>query len=198
MSERPGDPDIVRIARIAVRVRSPGLLELHGRHHALVRVDGAEALDDLEAAVGDLGDVHVHANMMLAGHHLGRAARAFGDPGMVERRDDVVLPQRAGLFHGGLPELHAAVEARARAAAGELFRAGKARVVLREQCLAERIADGLVVVEAAIQALDMRGRQQADEVLVEIRADDLSAAPREAGVVELLQERRDARAERSC
>ena len=32
-----------------------------------------------------LGDVHVHPHVVLAGHHLGRTARALGDPRVVER-----------------------------------------------------------------------------------------------------------------
>ena len=72
-----------------------------------------------------LGDVHVHANVVLAGHHFGRTARPFGDPGVVERLDDVVLPQRARFLHGGPQSLDRAVETRTGAAAGELGTAGK-------------------------------------------------------------------------
>ena len=69
--------------------------------------------------------------------------------------------------------------------------AGIQRVVLREQLPAERVGDGLVVVEAAVQALDVRGRDEAEQVLVEVGAHELPAAAREARVVELLEERRD-------
>jgi len=48
-------------------------------------VDYSQILDDLERATLGLGDVHVHPNVMLAGHHLGRTARALGDLGVVER-----------------------------------------------------------------------------------------------------------------
>src|SRR5271169_3418709 len=42
--------------------------ELRGRrHHRLVRVDGPQVLDDLETAVLRLGDVHIHADVVLAG-----------------------------------------------------------------------------------------------------------------------------------
>ena len=64
---------------------------------ALLRIDRAEALDDLEPAVARLGDVHVHAHVVLAGHHRRRAARALGDLRVVERRDHVVLLERARL-----------------------------------------------------------------------------------------------------
>ena len=77
--------------------------------------------DDLETAVLCLGDVHVHADVVLAGNHFRRTARALGDPCVIERRDDVLLAQRAGLVHGRLPELHPPVEARAGAAARELL-----------------------------------------------------------------------------
>ena len=119
-------------------------------------------------------------------------------PRVVERRDDVRLVERARLPHRGLPELQAAVQARARAAGGEHGRAGKALVVAAEQLLAERVADVLVVVEAAVEALDVLGRHEVEEVLVEVGADDRPAPLGEAGVVELLEERREARAARSC
>ena len=72
---------------------------------------------------------------MLAGHHFGRTARPFGDPRVVERRDDRVLLQRAGLLDGRLPEPQPAVQPRTRAAGGELRVARIERVVLREQLL---------------------------------------------------------------
>src|SRR5712671_1261528 len=37
----------------------------------LLRINDAEVLDDLEAAVAGLGDIHVHANMVLTGNHFG-------------------------------------------------------------------------------------------------------------------------------
>ena len=125
---------------------------------ALLRVDGPEGLDDLEAAVARLADVHVHAHVVLAGHHRRGPARALGDPRVVERGDHVVLGERAGLRHGGGPEAQPAVQARAPAAAGELRSAGVERVVLGEEPPAERVADGLVVVEAAVQPLDVSRR----------------------------------------
>ena len=47
--------------------------------HALLRIDDPQALDDLQITVARLGDVHVHSNMMLAGHHFRRTTRALGD-----------------------------------------------------------------------------------------------------------------------
>ena len=56
-----------------------------------------------------------------------------GDLGVVERGDHVVLVERAGLGHRGGPQPQPAVEAGARAAAGELRVARVERVVLLEQ-----------------------------------------------------------------
>ena len=102
-----------------------------------------------------------------------------------------VLVERAGLGHGGLPELDGPIVARAAAARGECRAAREALVVPGQQPHAERIADALVVVEAAVQALDLLGRDEVEEVLVEVRADDLPAPLGEAGVVELLEEGRE-------
>src|SRR5512140_3438230 len=52
-----------------VAVHPPSGREDRGSHKAFLRIDRPEALDDLEAAVSDLGDVHVHARMVLAWHH---------------------------------------------------------------------------------------------------------------------------------
>src|SRR5260221_12171378 len=121
---------------------------------------------------------------MLAGPHFGGSARSFGDPCVVERLDGFVLPEGARLFHCRLPELETPIQARTGAAPGELLSARKARVVLREQFRAEGIDDRLVVVEATVEALHVRGRQQAQQIFVEIRADEQSAPLREAGVAE--------------
>ena len=48
-------------------------------------------------AVVGLGDIHVHADVMLTGHHFSGTARPFGDLGMVERLDHVGLLERARL-----------------------------------------------------------------------------------------------------
>ena len=61
----------------------------------------------LNAPCAGLGDVHVHPHVVLAGHHLGRTARALRDARVVERLDDVVGVERAGLVDGRLPELEA-------------------------------------------------------------------------------------------
>src|SRR6266852_2658934 len=78
-------------------------------HIAFLWIDDAEVLDDLEMAVACTGDVHVHANVMLTRHHFGRAARSLGNLCVVERLDDIVLPERACLAHGRLPELQTPV-----------------------------------------------------------------------------------------
>src|SRR5262249_52168453 len=81
---------------------------------------------------------------------------------------------------------------RACAAGRELGAAGEKSVVPAEQLLAERVAELLIVVEAAVEALDMGGRDEVEEILVEIGADELAAALREARIVELLEKRGEA------
>src|SRR3954470_7437962 len=100
---------------------------------ALLRIDRPEALDDLETAAARTGDVHVHAHVVLAWDHRGRAARALRDLRVIQGRDHVCLLERAGLLHGGGPKPQPAVEARAPAPAGELRVTGVEGVVLREQ-----------------------------------------------------------------
>jgi hypothetical protein len=58
-----------------------------------------EILDHLERAVLGPGDVHVHAYVVLTGHHLGGTARTLRDAGVVEGRDDDVLLERSRLVH---------------------------------------------------------------------------------------------------
>src|SRR3954453_6190189 len=155
---------------------------------AFFRLDDAEALDDVERPVVRLGDVHVQAQVVLARHHLRRTAGTVRDGGVVERLDHGVLVEGAGLVDGVLPELQAAVHARACAARCELRTSGEALVVPLQQFLAERVIHALVPVEAAVETFDMFCRHQVEEVLVEVGADELSTALREAGVVELLDE----------
>src|SRR3954452_18644327 len=50
-------------------VREASALGSDADLHALLRVDRAELLDDLELAVNRLGDVHVHPQVMLTGDH---------------------------------------------------------------------------------------------------------------------------------
>ena len=128
--------------------------------------------------------------MVLPGDHRRRPAGPLGDLCAIERRDHIAWSSDPASRHGGGPEPQPAIEAGARAATGELRVAGVERVVLREELLAERIVDGLVVVEAAVETLAVGGRHQVEEVLVHVRADELPAAAREAGVVQLLEERR--------
>src|SRR4051812_16379555 len=108
---RPGDPDLVRIFSLTLRVGSDccDSAELRGRHKTLVRIDGAEALHNPQAATGDPGDVHVGADMMLSRHHFSGAARTFVDAGTIERVNHRVLTQRACRGYGSLPQLHAAI-----------------------------------------------------------------------------------------
>src|SRR2546430_15965077 len=117
----------------------------------LLWIDGAEVLDDLEAAASSLGDVHVQAQVVLAGSHCCSAAWPLVDPCVVEGGDHVLLCQRAGLCHRSGPQPESSVEARACAAAGEFRGARIERVVPLEQLAAERVGDGLVVVEAAVE-----------------------------------------------
>ncbi len=117
---------------------------------------------------------------------------------MIQCFDDVVLLQRAGLFDGSLPEPQTAVHARSGTARRELGAARIELVVLSEQFPAEGIADVLVVVEAAVQTFHLFGREKAQEVLLEVRADEVSAALRKPGLVKLLDETAQDREERSC
>src|SRR4051794_38915333 len=71
---------------------------------AFLRVDRLEALDDLEPAAARLRDVHVHAQVVLTRDHGRGPARSFGDLGVVEGGDDVVLAQGAGLRDRRGPE----------------------------------------------------------------------------------------------
>src|SRR5438270_11283875 len=78
---------------------------------ALLWINNPETLDDLETTVVCLGDVHVHANVMLTGHHFSRTTRPLGDLCVVESLDDILLLQRACFFHSSLPELQTTVQA---------------------------------------------------------------------------------------
>ena len=42
-------------------------------------IDDPQALDNLEITVVCLGNVHVHSNVMLTGHHFSRTTRPLGD-----------------------------------------------------------------------------------------------------------------------
>src|SRR6202021_3408854 len=102
--------------RQAALTRSPAVsISLSGSAHAgkfdrtrdvrLLRVNDSQAFDNPEMAVVGLGDVHVHANVMLTGHHFSGTTRPLGDLGVVKRLDHVVLLERASLFHGALTGL---------------------------------------------------------------------------------------------
>ena len=58
---------------------------------ALLGLNRAQSLDDLETPGARLGDVHVHPHVMLAWHHGGRTAGAFDDLGVIQGRDHVRL-----------------------------------------------------------------------------------------------------------
>src|SRR4051794_14963487 len=82
--------------------------------HALLtflRIDDAQIVDDLEGTVDGLRNVHVHANMMLTGHHFSTATRPFSDLRMVQRSDDSILLQGACFLDRSLPEPQASVQA---------------------------------------------------------------------------------------
>src|SRR5919201_3797895 len=94
--------------------------EDRGADEAFLWIDRAEVLDDLEAATASLCDVHVQPQVVLAGHHRRGSTGAFGDLGMVEGGDHVVLVERARFRHGGGPEPQPAVQPGAGTATGEL------------------------------------------------------------------------------
>jgi len=47
--------------------------------NALVWINGPQALDNLEITVVRLGNVHVHSNVMLTGHHFSWTTRPLSD-----------------------------------------------------------------------------------------------------------------------
>ena len=98
---------------------------------------------------------------------------------------DVGLVERPGLVDRRLPELERPVRPGARAPGGEHRAPGEPPVVPVEQLDAERVVDRPVVVEAAVEPLDLLGRHEVQEVLVEVRADDRPTPLREPGVVQL-------------
>src|SRR3954471_13149014 len=82
-------------AQSRVAVRTNGLGE-----HALLGLDDAEVLNDVEAAVVGARDVHVQPKVVLAGHHLGGATGTVSNPRVIQGADDVVLVHRSGLVDG--------------------------------------------------------------------------------------------------
>ena len=72
--------------------------------HALLWINDPQALDNLEFTVLRLGNVDVHSNVMLTGHHFSWTTRPLSDLRMVECLDDIFLLERACLFHSSLPE----------------------------------------------------------------------------------------------
>src|SRR5690349_17216042 len=68
-----------------------------GRHERLLRVDLPEAGHDVEAAASRLGDVHVHAHVVLAARHGRGSPGPLDDLRVIECRDHVLLYQRACL-----------------------------------------------------------------------------------------------------
>ena len=77
----------------------------------LLGIDNSEVLDDLELAVARLGDVHVHAHVMLAGHHLCGAAGPLRDRRVIERPNDRIPLERAGLDDRGFKPRYIPVQA---------------------------------------------------------------------------------------
>jgi len=58
---------------------------------ALVWINYTQTLDDPEIAIARLGNVHVHADVMLTGHHFSRATWALSDLCMVQSLDHIFL-----------------------------------------------------------------------------------------------------------
>src|SRR6266702_1331531 len=185
--------EMLHAASVTTAAAVPSRIGSTITHDLFFRIDGAQLFDDLEPAARRLGDVHVHADVMLPRHHFRRAAGALRDLRMVERRYHLVPVDGARLAHRSLPELHAAVETGAGTAGGELRAAGEQPVIAGEQIAAERIVDLLVIVEAAVETFDLLSRYQIEEVLVEVGAGELTATLLEAGIVEFLKERRETR-----
>ncbi len=81
--------------------------------------------------------------------------------------DDVVLLERAGLVHRGLPHFQRPVGAGARRAGREHRAPRVPGLVPVQEFHAERVLHVPVVVEASINPLDVLGRHEVQEVLVE-------------------------------
>src|SRR5579884_758121 len=122
---------------------------------------------------------------MLSGHHFCRATGPRSNLRVVECLDDGVLIQRPSLFHCSFPELQSAVRARTGTARREHRAARIAFIVLVEQFHAEWIGYGLIVVEASVQTLHLRGWQKLQQIFLEVGTHELSAPLRESGVVKL-------------
>ena len=58
-------------------VIDPVLTDLPNTLHALLWINDPQALDNLEVTVLRLGNVHVHSNVMLTGHHFSWTTRAL-------------------------------------------------------------------------------------------------------------------------
>ena len=59
--------------------------------HALLWINDPQALDNLESTVVCLGNVHVHSDVMLTGHHFSWTTRPLGDLCVVQGLDDIFL-----------------------------------------------------------------------------------------------------------
>ena len=93
--------------------------------------------------------------MVLTRHHLRRPARAFGDLRVVERGDHVVLPSEPASVTAPAQSRSPRYRPEQALPPVNFASPGIQRVVLLEQLAAERIVDGLVVVEAAVEPLDV-------------------------------------------
>ncbi len=162
--------------RSRTRYGDPGAASRPVAHEGLLRVDRARLLTISKRPPRACAMYMFMRTWCCPGTIAAGPPGPCGDLRVVERGDHVGLLERTGLGDRGGPQPHPAVQARAAAAAGELRVAGIERVVLREQLLAERVADGLVVVEAAVEPLDVSGRHHVQEVLVEVGADEVPAA----------------------
>lgn len=152
-------------------------------------IDNAQILNNLELTIPRLRDIHPVAQVMLARYHFRRTARCLFDVGVIERPDDGLLVERAGLLDRRLPELQGLVMTRATAPCCKQCATGKSAVVILQQLLTEGIVDVLIIIQAAVQALDVLCWHQVQEVFVEVRANNLTTSCKKASVVQLFEKR---------
>jgi len=100
-----------RDVQVRQEVIDPVLTDSPNALHAFLWIDRPQTLDNLEVTVPRLGNVHVHANMMLTRHHFSGATRPLRDLCMVQCLDDMVLLERACLFDCSLSKPQASVQA---------------------------------------------------------------------------------------
>ena len=96
---------VIAFADITERKKFEEELARNAFHDALTGLANRRLfLDHLEHAFVRVGDVHVHANVVLARNHLGWPARSPRDLRVIERVDHLFPLECPRLGHGSLPQ----------------------------------------------------------------------------------------------